>query len=68
MVTKATKKRAVPKLPGKGPHPLYGRPIDAAIRRGDIAEMRRVSTQARKYLRDVQTALEALDRKLGKAR
>jgi hypothetical protein len=54
-------------VPGKGPHPLYGRPIDQVVKRGDIAEMRRVSTQARKYLKEVQTALKALDRSIGKA-
>ena len=69
--TKATKKAAkkgavIPsKLPGKGPQPLYGRPIDKAIASGNVADMRKLSTQAKSYLKDVQTALKALDRKLG---
>ena len=67
MATKTTKKKAAKKVPGKGPHPLYGRPIDLAIKSGDIAQMRRLGTQARKYLKDVQTALKALDRSIGKA-
>ena len=64
---KAAGKKAAKTLPGKGPHPLYGRPIDDVIRRGDVAEMRRVAAQARKYLKEVQTALTALDRKIRKA-
>jgi hypothetical protein len=64
---KKTAKKAARKVPGKGPHPLYGRPIDQVIKRGDLAEMRRVGAQARKYLKDVQTALKALDQKIGKA-
>lgn len=54
------------KIPGKGPHPLYGRPIDEAIRRGNVAEMRRVAAQARKYLKEVQAGLAALERKIGR--
>lgn len=67
---KSTKKagRIVPgKIPGKGPHPLYGRPIDDAIRSGDVAELKRVAAQGRKYLSEVRTALAALERKIGKA-
>ena len=70
--TKATKKAAkkaavIPsKIPGKGPHPLYGRPIDLAIASGNVADMRKLSTQAKSYLKEVQTALKALERKLGK--
>ena len=67
---KSTKKAAGKKAatrPGTGPHVLYGRPIDDVIKRGDAAEMRRTATQARKYLKEVQAALKALERKIGKA-
>lgn len=63
--TKSTKKKAAKKLPRRV-QPLYGRPIDKAINSGDLGEMRRVATQARKYLGEVQTALKALERKIGK--
>jgi hypothetical protein len=57
--TKSTKKKIMPR-------PLYGRPVDAAISKGDVGEMRRVAAEARKYVSSLQTALKALDRKLGK--
>ena len=63
----ATKKTAQKRIPGKGPHPLYGMPIDRAIASGDLATMRRVATQARSYLKELQTAMKALDARIGKA-
>jgi MinD-like ATPase involved in chromosome partitioning or flagellar assembly len=53
------------KLPIKV-QPLYGRPIDDAIRRGDPAEMRKLATQARQYIKEVQSALTSLERKIGR--
>lgn len=49
-----------------GPVPPYGEAIRDAVARGDQAEMRRVAASARKYVRDVQTALDRLDKALGK--
>jgi hypothetical protein len=40
----------------------YGPPIREAIARGNIQEMRRVAASARKWLKDVQTALQKLER------
>jgi hypothetical protein len=61
---KATKKARA--LPPKRPQPLYGRPIDMVLKRGDPAEMRRAATQARTYLKNVKVALTALERRIGK--
>lgn len=51
-------------IPGKGPHPLYGMPIDKAIASGDLATMRRLSIQAKSYLKELQAALGKLDSKI----
>jgi hypothetical protein len=45
-----------------GPLPPYGEAIRNAIARGDAPEMRRVATVARKYLKDVQAALDAMEK------
>lgn len=45
-----------------GAMPPYGVPIREAIARGDKQEMRRVATAARKWLKDVQAALDRLDK------
>lgn len=64
--TKKAAKKIV--IPGRGPHPLYGRPIDNAIARGDLATMRKLSTQAKSYLKQLQTAMARLDKSIaGKA-
>lgn len=64
----ATKKKAPTrvsaKIPGSGAHPLYGRPILDAIKRGDLAEMKRVRTQALAHVKEVNAALAKLDAKL----
>jgi hypothetical protein len=52
------------KIPGSGAHPLYGRPILEAVRRGDLAEMKRVRTQALTHLKEVTAALNKLDAKI----
>lgn len=49
-----------------GALPPYGVAIRDAIARGDAQEMKAVSASARKYLSDVQAALDKLDKALGK--
>lgn len=62
---KAAKKRAITiPIPGTGPHPLYGMPIDRAIASGNVAVMRRHAAAGKKYLNEVKRALAALERKL----
>ena len=50
-----------------GAVPPYGPPIREAIARGDAAEMRRVATSARQWIKDAQAALDKLEAKLGKS-
>jgi hypothetical protein len=63
---KAGKKAASKTIPGKGPHPLYGMPVDKAIASGNLADLRKLSTQAKSYVKQLQTALQGLERKIGK--
>ena len=60
------------KVPTKKPkfpvQPLYGMPIRDAIKRGNLAEMKALSSQARKHVAEVTSALAALDKKLGAQR
>lgn len=44
-----------------GPVPPYGDPIRKAIARGDAQEMKTVAASARKWMSDVQSALDQLD-------
>jgi hypothetical protein len=44
----------------------YGPPIRDALRRGNVAEMKKVSAAARKYIKQVEAALAALEKKIGK--
>jgi hypothetical protein len=53
--------------PASGAVPPYGVPIREAIARGDAAEMRKVATSARKWIKDAQTALEKLEKHIGKS-
>ena len=55
---KSTKKSAAAL---SGPVPPYGDPIRKAIARGDQQEMKDVAASARKYIADVQSALDQLD-------
>lgn len=72
---KAAKKGAL-KTPIKVPttkpkfpvQPLYGMPIRDAIKRGNLAEMKALSTQARKHVADVTSALASLDKALSSKR
>jgi hypothetical protein len=70
-VRKATKKAAKKSTrkaarPDTGPVPPYGDPIRKAIARGDAREMKNVAASARKWLADVQAALDQLDSALKK--
>ena len=44
-----------------GAVPPYGDPIRKAIARGDAQEMKNVAASARKWMSDVQSALDQLD-------
>jgi hypothetical protein len=69
MATKASKKapgRVSARIPGSTAHPLYGRPILEAIKRGNVAEMKRIATQARAHVKEVNAALAKLDASLKK--
>jgi hypothetical protein len=64
---KASKKRSVKSsAPDAGPVPPYGDPIRKAIARGDAREMKNVAASARKWMADVQAALDQLDSALKK--
>ena len=57
---KSTKKAAAAR-PDTGAVPPYGDPIRKAIARGDAREMKNVAASARKWMADVQAALDQLD-------
>jgi hypothetical protein len=61
---KSTKKSAAAL---SGPVPPYGDPIRKAIARGDEREMKNVAASARKWISDVQSALDQLDGALQKS-
>jgi hypothetical protein len=52
--------------PDTGAVPPYGDPIRKAIARGDAREMKNVAASARKWMADVQAALDQLDSALKK--
>jgi hypothetical protein len=64
MATKKAPTKVSSKIPGSSAHPLYGRPILDAIKRGNVAEMARVRTQALTHIKEVTAALAKLDAKL----
>jgi hypothetical protein len=55
------------KIPGNPAHPLYGRPILDVIKTGNVAQMKRMATTARKHVKEVQAALTKLDAQIKKA-
>lgn len=62
--------RKAPKKPSYGSGgspivPLYAVPIYDAIKRGDAAEMKKLAAQARKHIKEVTSALGALEKKAG---
>jgi len=65
---KATKKSTTSAAarPDTGAVPPYGDPIRKAIARGDAREMKNVAASARKWMADVQAALDQLDSALKK--
>jgi uncharacterized protein DUF1843 len=64
---KAAKKSTRKSLrPDTGAVPPYGDPIRKAIARGDAREMKSVAASARKWMADVQAALDQLDSALKK--
>jgi len=50
-----------------GAVPPYGEAIRQATARGDAAEMRKAAASARKWIKDAQSALEKLEKRLGKS-
>ena len=58
---KSTKKTSAASRVESGPVPPYGDPIRKAIARGDAREMKNVAASARKWMADVQSALDQLD-------
>ena len=62
-------KRKIPskvasKIPGNPAHPLYGMPIREITAKGNLAEMKKWATFARKHVKEVQAALNKLDAKI----
>ena len=55
------------KIPGKGPHPLYGRPIEQIAKIGTLAQMRAMAKTARSHVKEVTAALAKLDAQIKKA-
>jgi hypothetical protein len=47
-----------------GALPPYGVPIREAIARGDVREMRQVAASTRKWLKDVQAALDRMEKSM----
>jgi hypothetical protein len=64
---KSTKKSSASASVASGPVPPYGDPIRKAIARGDQREMKNVAASARKWMADVQSALDQLDSALKKS-
>jgi len=64
---KSTKTSAASRVES-GPVPPYGDPIRKAIARGDQREMKNVAASARKYIADVQAALDQLDNAMKKGK
>ena len=67
---KSTAKKSTKKSSARaesGPVPPYGDPIRKAIARGDQREMKNVAASARKWMADVQSALDKLDTAMTKS-
>jgi hypothetical protein len=45
-----------------GPLPPYGPPINEAIARGNVNEMRKVAASSRKWVNDVQKMIQKLEK------
>jgi hypothetical protein len=74
MVAKIAKKAAVRKATPAfdlsklrpGGRVMYAQPIWDVIASGNAAEMRRLATSARSYVKEVQAAIDKLEAKIGK--
>jgi Domain of unknown function (DUF1843) len=68
MVTakKKAPSKVAAKIPGNPAHPLYGRPILDIIKTGNVAQMKRMATSARKHVKEVNAALAKLDAQIKK--
>ena len=64
---KSTKKTSAASRVESGAVPPYGDPIRKAIARGDQREMKNLAASARKWMTDVQSALDQLDSALTKS-
>ena len=64
--TKSTAKKTAAKATRVGPLPPYGVAIRNAISRGDAAGMKKAATAGRKHLKDVQAALDTLEKAIGR--
>jgi len=64
---KSTKKTSAASRAESGAVPPYGDPIRKAIARGDQREMKNVAASARKWMADVQSALDELDSTMTKS-
>ena len=64
---KKSTKRSAAAQPASGAVPPYGDPIRKAIARGDQREMKNVAASARKWMADVQAALDQLDSAMKKS-
>lgn len=64
---KSTKKTSGAARVQSGAVPPYGDPIRKAIARGDAREMKNVAASARKWMTDVQAALDQLDSAMTKS-
>lgn len=60
---KASSSKATSAIKG-GAVPPYGIAIRDAIARGDSQQMREIAVSSRKYLKDVQSALDMLEKAL----
>ncbi|HVF55883.1 MAG TPA: DUF1843 domain-containing protein [Pyrinomonadaceae bacterium] len=49
-----------------GPVPPYGEAIRQASARGDVQEMRKLANASRKWLKEVQSALDKLDKSIAR--
>ena len=64
---KSGAKKSLASRTESGPVPPYGDPIRKAIARGDAQEMKNVAASARKWMADVQSALDQLDSAMKKS-
>ncbi len=64
--SKGAKAKPAKSVARVGPLPPYGVPIREAMARSDKKEMQKLATTTRKYLKDIQSALDALEKAISK--